>query len=156
MADTTHRFSLRALGRAAAAPGVCGVAVLFGTTICVAAEPSGYPTGTTIYDPARAYNSFVLFPGGDDVTRLVDLTGNVVREWKYTGQPVSFIDPALVGGARGHIFVTLASQEGKGTESHPRPRADPRSHDGRRGRLGWRAGVDLRSRGSRRRRAAAS
>ncbi|WP_428991524.1 aryl-sulfate sulfotransferase [Methylocapsa aurea] len=85
----------------------------------MAAEPSGYPTGTTIYDPARAYNSFVLFPGGDDVTRLVDLTGNVVREWKYTGQPVSFIDPALVGGARGHIFVTLASQEGKGTDLIP-------------------------------------
>jgi hypothetical protein len=83
------------------------------------AEPSVYPTGTTIYDPAKAYNSFVLFAGGDDVTRLIDLDGNVVREWKYTGQPVSFIDPALVDGARGHIFVTLESEEGRGTDLVP-------------------------------------
>ncbi|WP_036308774.1 aryl-sulfate sulfotransferase [Methylosinus sp. LW3] len=83
------------------------------------AEPSVYPTGATIYDPARAYNSYVLFAGGDDVTRLVDLTGKVVREWKYTGQPVSFIDPALVEGARGHIFVTLESEEGRGTDLTP-------------------------------------
>ncbi|GLI92330.1 hypothetical protein LMG27198_13220 [Methylocystis echinoides] len=83
------------------------------------AEPSVFPTGVTIYDPTRAYNSYVLFPGGDDVSRLIDLTGKVVHEWKYTGQPVAFIDPALVGGSRGHIFVTLATEEGKGTDLVP-------------------------------------
>jgi hypothetical protein len=83
------------------------------------AEPSVYPTGTTIYDPAKAYNSFVLFPGGDDVSRLIDLTGKVVHEWKYSGQPVAFIDPALIDGKRGHIFVTLETEEGKGTDLVP-------------------------------------
>ena len=83
------------------------------------AEPSVFPTGVTIYDPTRAYNSYVLFPGGDDVSRLIDLTGKVVHEWKYTGQPVAFIDPALVGGSRGHIFVTLETEEGKGTDLVP-------------------------------------
>ncbi|WP_442756144.1 aryl-sulfate sulfotransferase [Methylocystis sp. JAN1] len=83
------------------------------------AEPSVFPTGTTIYDPAKAYNSYVLFPGGDDVSRLIDLTGEVVHEWKYTGQPVAFIDPALVGGARGHVFVTLETAEGKGADLVP-------------------------------------
>ncbi len=83
------------------------------------AEPSVYPTGTTIYDPAKAYNSFVLFPGGDDVSRLIDLTGNVVHEWKYSGQPVAFINPALIDGKRGHIFVTLETEEGKGTDLVP-------------------------------------
>lgn len=83
------------------------------------AEPSVYPTGTTIYDPAKAYNSFVLFVGGDDVSRLIDLNGKVVHEWKYNGQPVAFIDPALVSGQRGHIFVTLETEEGKGTDLVP-------------------------------------
>ena len=75
----------------------------------VAAEPSVYPTGTTIYDPQKAFNSFVLFAGGDGVTRLIDLNGAVAHEWRNTGQPPFFIDPALAGGARGHIFVTLAA-----------------------------------------------
>lgn len=83
------------------------------------AEPSVYPTGTTIYDPAKAYNSFVLFVGGDDVSRLIDLNGKVVHEWKYIGQPVAFIDPTLVSGQRGHIFVTLETEEGKGTDLVP-------------------------------------
>ena len=83
------------------------------------AEPSVFPTGTTIYDPARAFNAFVLFAGGDGVSRLIDLNGNVVHEWKFTGQPVSFIDPALVGGARGRIFVTLETEDGKGTDLVP-------------------------------------
>jgi len=83
------------------------------------AEPSVYPTGTTIYDPVKAYNSYVLFVGGDDVTRLIDLTGHVVHDWKYGGQPAVFIDPALAGGERGHVFVTLESEQGKGTDLLP-------------------------------------
>ena len=44
-----------------------------------------YPTGTTIYDPAKTYNSFVLFAGGDNVSHLIDLNGKVVHEWKFGG-----------------------------------------------------------------------
>jgi hypothetical protein len=83
------------------------------------AEPSVFPTGTTIYDPQKAYNSFVLFTGGDGVTRLIDLNGAVVHDWRYRGQPSVYIDPALVGGARGHVFVTLESEQGRGTDLVP-------------------------------------
>ncbi len=82
-------------------------------------EPSVFPTGTTIYDPTRAFNSFVLFSGGDGVSRLIDLDGNVVHEWRYTGQPAAFIDPALIGGAHGHIFVALETEDGRGTDLVP-------------------------------------
>ena len=120
------------------------------------AEPSVFPTGTTIYDPARAYNSFVLFSGGDDVSRLIDLTGKVVHEWKYTGQPVAFIDPALVDGKRGHVFVTLESEEGKGTDLVPGPRADAHPQDSRRSRLERRQALGVRPQCAGRPRAAAS
>ena len=45
----------------------------------VQAAPSVYPTGVTRYDPAKAYNVFVLFSGappGDDKTYLIDMDGN--------------------------------------------------------------------------------
>jgi hypothetical protein len=90
-----------------------------------AASPSVFPTGTTRYDPAKAYNSFVLFTGGDDVTRLIDLDGNVVREWNYRGFPPVFLDPALIGGQRGHVVVTLETVEGTGTDLVP-GRVSPR------------------------------
>ncbi|WP_244613017.1 aryl-sulfate sulfotransferase [Methylosinus sp. Ce-a6] len=119
MAGEKHRFSIKTFLEASISRGACAAVLVLAATVGATAEPSVYPTGTTIYDPARAYNSYVLFAGGDDVTRLVDLTGKVVREWKYTGQPAAFIDPALAGGARGHIFITLESEEGKGTDLTP-------------------------------------
>ena len=110
LAPAPHRRLLR-LGAA--------VLALAAWSSLARAEPSVYPTGTTIYDPARAYNSFVLFTGGDDITRLIDLNGKVVHDWKYGGQPTVLIDPALIGGARGHVFVTLESEQGKGTDLVP-------------------------------------
>jgi len=80
-----------------------------------AAEPSVYPTGTTRYDPQKAFNSYVIFAGADKVTRLIDLDGNVVRDWKYSAQPSKLLDPALTGGKRGHVLVTLANTDGAGT-----------------------------------------
>ena len=108
----------KGMRRSSASALLLSLAAFFATT-AARAEPSVFPTGTTIYDPARAFNSFVLFAGGDGVSRLIDLDGNVVHEWKFTGQPVSFIDPALVGGARGRIFVTLETEDGKGTDLVP-------------------------------------
>ena len=68
----------------------------------IQAGPSVYPTGTTIYDPAKAFNSFVLFTGGDNIARLIDLNGNSVHQWKDAAAFSTFIDPALVGGKTGH------------------------------------------------------
>lgn len=85
----------------------------------VFAYPSIYPTGTTIYDPSKAYSSYVLFTGGDNIARLIDLNGNTVHEWKDAAAHSTFIDPALIGGKRGHVFVTLESMEGRGTNLIP-------------------------------------
>ncbi len=76
------------------------------------AIPGVYPTGTTIYDPAKAYNSYVLFTGQDKKTHLIDLNGNVVREWNYNAFPPVLIDPALNNGKRGHVLVQLSGETG--------------------------------------------
>ncbi len=84
-----------------------------------ASAPSVYPTGTTLYDPVRAYNSFVLFTGGDNIAHLIDLNGNSVHEWKDAAGHSTAIDPALTGGRKGHVFLTLEMAEGKGTDLIP-------------------------------------
>ena len=45
----------------------------------VQAVPSTYPTGTVKYDPSKAYNGYVLI--GNEVPRLIDMNGNLVKEW---------------------------------------------------------------------------
>ncbi len=44
------------------------------------ARPSVFPTGVTIYDPARAWNGFTLFPCGQGAA-LVDMNGRLVHLW---------------------------------------------------------------------------
>jgi hypothetical protein len=68
-------------GGKAAVAFLCQLA-LSGLVFNAVAEPSVYPTGVTRYDPAKAFNSYVLFSGADKITRLIDLNGNVVRDWK--------------------------------------------------------------------------
>ena len=51
------------------------------STIGLLAYPSIFPTGVTRYDPARAYNCYVLFCAPDGKTRLIDMNGNNVHEW---------------------------------------------------------------------------
>jgi len=82
-------------------------------------SPSVYPAGTTIYNPSKTYNSYVLFTGGDNIARLIDLNGNVVREWKDAAAHSTFINPALLGGKRGHVFVTIETAAGRGTDLIP-------------------------------------
>jgi len=78
----------------------------------VHAEPSVYPTGVTRYDPGKAENVFVLFSGDDDQTHLIDMDGNEVHRWDHPGFPSGMLDPALVGGARGHVILQLATMNG--------------------------------------------
>lgn len=92
-----------------------------GLLLCITANagPSIYPTGTTRYDPAKAFNSYVLFSGGDNIAHLIDLNGNSVHEWKDAAAHSTLIDPAVNGGRLGHVFVTLETVEGKGTDLLP-------------------------------------
>lgn len=90
------------------------------------AGPSVYPEGTTRLDPARAWPSYVLFTGGDETARLIDLDGQTVHTWRDVGGFASvLIDPALAGGQRGHVLVTLENADGRGVDLVP-GRADPR------------------------------
>lgn len=84
---------------------LAGIVVLAGL---LAAAPRVYPTGVTIYDPSRAYNSYLCFSASGK-TYLIDMNGNEVHSWPFGGNPSEVIDPALVGGKRGHVFVQLSS-----------------------------------------------
>jgi hypothetical protein len=70
-------------------------------------DPSVYPTGVTIYDPARAFNCFVTFGAPDGKTHVIDMNGNEVHRWNHVGVPGEIIDPRLVGGQRGHTLLQL-------------------------------------------------
>ena len=59
----------------------------------------------TIYDPSRAYNSFLSFSGPDGSTHVIDMNGNEVHRWPYVGLPGNVIDPTLIGGERGHVLL---------------------------------------------------
>jgi hypothetical protein len=72
------------------------------------ASPRIYPTGVTVYDPSRTYNSFICFSSPDGNTHLVDMDGNEVHRWPYVGLPGKIIDPKLVGGQRGHVLLQLS------------------------------------------------
>jgi hypothetical protein len=56
------------------------LAVLTGGS--AAAAPSVYPTGVTIYDPARTWNGYtVLSPLATPAVIVIDMNGNVVKRW---------------------------------------------------------------------------
>jgi hypothetical protein len=56
------------------------LAVLTGGS--AAAAPSVYPTGVTIYDPARTWNVYtVLSPLATPAVIVIDMNGNVVKRW---------------------------------------------------------------------------
>jgi len=116
--DVAHAAALPIGLRALCARYLLGASLASVTTAALAG-PSVFPTGTTRYDPARAYNSFVLFTGGDNVARLIDLNGNTVRSWKDAGGHSTLINPAVNGGHQGHVFVTLETTEGQGTDLVP-------------------------------------
>ena len=87
------------------------------------AGPSVYPDGTTRYDKARTFESYVLFTSGDNIARLIELNGKVVHQWPDAGMYSTFLDPALTG-ATGHVLVTLDTAKGSGTDLVPGRIAD--------------------------------
>lgn len=66
---------------------------------------SVYPTGVTLYDPAKCHNTYVLLDNRDATTSLIDMNGNEVNRWAYNGFPSELLDPALRGDRRGDIIV---------------------------------------------------
>lgn len=70
------------------------------------AAPSVFPTGTTIYHPGSAWNGFtVLSPLGAQAAIVIDMNGNVVKQWdgynSSAGGPVRILPGGVVMGAAG-------------------------------------------------------
>jgi hypothetical protein len=68
------------------------------------AFPSVYPHGTTIFKPDKAYNGYTLFCVDNFGSFLIDMRGNVVRQWKNVGtadHPVKMMPGGHVMGATG-------------------------------------------------------
>jgi hypothetical protein len=68
---------------------------------------SVYPTGTTIYDPAQAWNGYtVLSPLGAQAAIVIDMNGRVVKQWQgfvnSAGGPVRVFPNGVVMGANGN------------------------------------------------------
>ena len=70
------------------------------------AGPSVFPTGTTIYDPARAFSGYtVLSPLGEQAAVVIDMNGKVVKSWEgfvnSAGGPVRILPGGQVIAAVG-------------------------------------------------------
>ncbi|HSP67629.1 MAG TPA: aryl-sulfate sulfotransferase [Bryobacteraceae bacterium] len=81
-------------------------AVLALAAAIVLAAPSVYPTGTTIYDPGRAWNGFtVLSPLGTQAAIVIDMNGNIIKQWdgyvNSAGGPARVLPGGVIVGAAG-------------------------------------------------------
>ena len=82
----------------------------------VLAAPTVFPTGVTLYKPAHAYNSYILFDGRDGKSHLIDMGGHEVKTWNYVGFPSLMIDPKLIGGKLGHVLLQTEGIGGHGPD----------------------------------------
>jgi hypothetical protein len=70
------------------------------------AAPSVFPTGTTIYDPVRAWNGYtVLSPLSGQAAIVIDMNGNIVKQWdgynSSAGGPNRVLPGGVIVGAAG-------------------------------------------------------
>ena len=80
-----------------------------GILVLVVALPraqSVYPTGTTIYDPDRAWNGYtVLSPLGTQAVLVIDMNGTIVKRWEgynnSAGGPARVLPGGFVVAAAG-------------------------------------------------------
>jgi hypothetical protein len=66
--------------------------------------PSVFPHGTTIYKPEKSYSGYTLFCVDNFGSFLIDMRGNVVRQWKKIGSvdhPVKMMPGGHIMGATG-------------------------------------------------------
>jgi len=45
-------------------------------------HPTIYPTGVTVYDPAKAWGGYTIFPAADLGALLIDMNGKEIQLWK--------------------------------------------------------------------------
>ena len=81
-------------------------AVVFCAGAVTVAAQSVYPTGTTIYDPTRAWSGYtVLSPLNTQAVIVIDMNGNVVKRWEgfvnSAGGPARVFPGGVVMAANG-------------------------------------------------------
>jgi hypothetical protein len=84
----------------------CAVTVFLFVFAFTLAAQSVYPTGTTTYDPARAWNGYtVLSPLNTQAAIVIDMNGNVVKQWdgyvNSAGGPARIFPNGVVMAANG-------------------------------------------------------
>lgn len=80
--------------------------------ISMFASPRIYPTGVTIYNPLKSFNTYVLFSSPDAKTHLIDMNGNEVHKWDHIGFPSELLDPNVTEGKKGHVLLQLENGSG--------------------------------------------
>ncbi|MBW1913968.1 MAG: aryl-sulfate sulfotransferase [Deltaproteobacteria bacterium] len=68
------------------------------------AMPTVFPHGTTIYDPENSYNGFTILTTKGNGTILIDMNGNIVKNWKdvcFEEHPARLLPGGYVMGATG-------------------------------------------------------
>jgi hypothetical protein len=61
---------------------VCGLAIVLLANVLAMGSPSVYPTGTTIYDPDKAWSGYTVFGTPEEKGAvLVDMNGRLVKRW---------------------------------------------------------------------------
>lgn len=87
------------------------------------AAPSIYPTGTTIYDPDRAWNGYTIFSTPNDQGNvLIDMNGQELRRWaKISGMPPRIFPGGYIMGGVGRRtphqeFIALVQLDWDGNE----------------------------------------
>jgi Arylsulfotransferase (ASST) len=83
-----------------------GAALFAGASILLFAAASVYPVGTTIYVPSLAWSGFtVLSPLGTQAVIVIDMNGNIVKQWdgfvNSAGGPARILPGGVVMGANG-------------------------------------------------------
>jgi hypothetical protein len=80
------------------------LAVFVAGAAIVGAYPTVFPHGTTLYKPDKAYSGYTIFSADHIGAFLIDMHGNVVREWKTVGptdHPVKMMPGGHIMGSTG-------------------------------------------------------
>lgn len=74
--------------------------------------PSVYPTGTTIYNPEKAWSGYTLMPVSGIGAILIDMNGNVIKVWKdFQGFPNKLLKGGYCMGSLGRRDAEYAYQD---------------------------------------------
>jgi len=75
--------------------------------------PSIYPTGTTLYDPARCWNGFTVFQAKEVGALVIDMNGAEVQLWKeFHGMPNRILPGGFLMGSTGERNTVFGIQDG--------------------------------------------